>query len=105
ALANFRLTTTRSFSLAGIAEAEYALGHRSASQRALGQLIDLQCCSWLVAHVYAVRGAKDQAFEALEHAYAQRDPGGAWIKIDAALNVLGDDIRYGALVRKMNSPK
>jgi adenylate cyclase len=101
ALAAFRKTENEAFSLAGRAKAEYSLGHAEASQRILKQLIALDD-AYGTARVYAWRGEKDQAFEWLERAYAHRDPGLTWIKIDPIFRTLRGDPRYKALLHKMN---
>jgi TolB-like protein len=104
ALATFRKTESEDFSLEGRAKAEYSLGHAEASQRILKQLIVLDD-AYEIARVYAWRGEKDQAFESLERAYAQRDPGITWIKIDPFFRSLRGDARYKSLLRKMNLPE
>jgi hypothetical protein len=51
--------------------------------------------------VYAWRGRKDQAFQWLERAYAQRDGGLSEIKLDPLLRSLHTDARYQAMLVKM----
>jgi len=107
ALALFRQTALATFSLSGQAKAEYSLGHLDASQRVLEQLIAKygNGSAYYVARVYAWRGEKDQAFEWLQRAYEQRDPGLTWIKIETDFRNVHDDLRYKALLRKMNLPQ
>jgi hypothetical protein len=52
-----------------------------------------------IAEVYAYRGETDKAFEWLERAYAQRDPGLAGIKGDPLLKNLAADSRYTAFLK------
>lgn len=54
-----------------------------------------------VAQLYSVRGNADRAFEWLERAYEQRDPGLTNIKMSASLEGIRRDRRYAALLRKM----
>jgi hypothetical protein len=51
------------------------------------------------------RGDKDHAFEWLERAYAQRDPGLTYIKVNSLLQKLKGDPRYAAWLRKLNLPE
>jgi tetratricopeptide (TPR) repeat protein len=104
ALTHFRQTELATFSLSGQARAEYSLGHVDASQRVLEQLIAKygKGSAYFVARVYAWRGEKDQAFEWLERAYEQRDPGITSIKIETNFRSWRGDLRYKALLRKMN---
>ena len=104
ALAIFRQTEPEIFSLAGQAEAEYSLGHVDVS-RANSRAVDHQARKdrpYFIARVYAWRGEKDQAFEWLERAYVQRDPGLTWVEIDPRSRSLRGDARFSALLRKMN---
>lgn len=55
----------------------------------------------LVAEVYAARGEVDRAFEWLERAYAQRDPGLAEMKAAPYLRSLHGDQRWVAFLKKM----
>ncbi len=106
ALATFRQTKVKDFSLNGQAMAEYSLGHGDASQRTLEQLIaERPPPSTLIASVYAWRGEKDRAFQWLERAYSERDASITWLKIDTFFRGLREDPRYKALLRKMNLPE
>ena len=86
--------------------AEYTLGHADQSQQALDQAIatHAQDSAYQVAEVYAWRGEKDKAFGWLERAYQQQDGGLTAIKYDPLLAGLRGDIRYHALLRKINLP-
>jgi TolB-like protein/DNA-binding winged helix-turn-helix (wHTH) protein len=105
ALAMFRQTKVKDFSLNGQAKAEYSLGHLAASQSILEQLIAERSPPHLIAGVYAWRGEKDRAFQWLERAYTERDVGFTWLKIDFSFRGLRDDPRYKALVKKMSLPE
>jgi TolB-like protein len=92
------------YGLDGQAKAEYSLGHVDASQRILEEFI-AQKSSYEIACVYAWRGEKDKTFNWLERAYRERDPGITWLKIAVDFRGLRGDIRYKALLRKMNLPE
>jgi TolB-like protein/Flp pilus assembly protein TadD len=107
ALASFGQLETQVWRLTGQARAEYSLGHADASGQILEQLIAqyAKTDASTIATVYAWRGEKDQAFKWAERAYAQRDTGLAWIKIDPVFRSLRNDPRYKALLHKMNLPE
>jgi serine/threonine protein kinase/Flp pilus assembly protein TadD len=107
ALASFRQLELQEWRLAGQAKAEYSMGHADASGQILEQLIALHAktSAATIVTVYAWRGEKDQAFKWAERAYAQRDAGLAWIKIDPVFRSLRNDHRYKALLHKMNLPE
>jgi serine/threonine-protein kinase len=94
---------TRDF---GIALAEHTLGNEDASQRALDELIrnNAREAPYQIAQVYAWRGDRDHAFEWLERAYQNRDPGLPYIKIDVFSQSLHGDPRFAALLAKLKLP-
>jgi hypothetical protein len=104
ALATSRRLSFEPYRLTLVALAEHALGHARESQEALDLLVARwrRVAAFQVAEVHAWRGERDLAFEWLERAYAQHDPGLCWLKTDALLRPLGDDPRFAALLRKMN---
>ena len=53
------------------------------------------------AALFALLGDNDSAFEWLERAYEQRDPGLTWILVNADLSKLSDDARYPVLLEKI----
>jgi TolB-like protein/Tfp pilus assembly protein PilF len=57
-----------------------------------------------IALVHAGLAEKDQAFEWLEKAYEDGDPGMIYMKIDPALDPLRSDARFEDLLRRMNFP-
>jgi TolB-like protein len=105
ALAHFHKAGA-AFSEAGIAMAEYTLGHERDSQAALSELESKHAVgfSYQIAQARAWRGERDAGFECLERAYAQRDAGVTRMRGDSMLASLRDDPRYAALVRKLNFP-
>jgi TolB-like protein/Tfp pilus assembly protein PilF len=92
--------------LQGLAIAEHDLGHPTKSQAALDQLITRYADTWAVqvADVYAWRGQRDEAFDWLERAYAQRDGGLADLKFDPYLVKLRSDPRYETLLKNVGLP-
>jgi serine/threonine-protein kinase len=107
ALAMFRKIVNEDFRLAGIAMAEHTVGRAKESQQALDELIAKYAheAAFQIAYSYAWRGEKDKAFDWLERAYQQRDGGLAEVKGDPLLASLRGDLRYKALLHKMNLPE
>jgi len=70
---------------------------------ALAQLTDgfAETAAYQIAEVYAYRGDKDKAFEWLERARRQRDPGLAGLRKDPLLANLRADPRWNAFLRTM----
>jgi tetratricopeptide (TPR) repeat protein len=87
----------------GSALVEHSLGHAQQAQQALDQIIgdSAQFAAYQIAEIYAWRGQKDQAFQWLERAYAQRDGGLTEVKNDPLLASLRADPRYQAFLAKM----
>src|SRR6266581_967246 len=73
------------------------------SDAALAELTksDAETAAYQIADVYAYRGDKDKAFEWLERARRQRDPGLASLRKDPLLPNLHDDPRWNAFLRTM----
>ena len=90
----------------GIALAEHSLGNGEASKRALDQLIRTNAleAAYQIAQVYAWRGDRDRAFEWLERAYRDRDPGLPYLKLDPFSRSLHGDPRLAAMVAKLKLP-
>jgi tetratricopeptide (TPR) repeat protein len=103
ARAAFEAEVIEYFRLQGQALAEQAQGRRKQSDAALRGLIDkyAQESAYQVAEVYAYRRKADLAFEWLERAYAQRDPGLSRIKSNALLRSLHGDRRWQPFLEKM----
>jgi tetratricopeptide (TPR) repeat protein len=89
--------------LQALAIVHHGLGHAAESDSALEKLIEKysgdSACQ--IADVYAVRGETNRAFEWLERAYAQRDPGLADMKNNPRLRSLHGDPRWAAFLKKM----
>jgi len=94
------------FTQAGVAMAEYTLGHPAESQQALDELIAKygHVGAYQTAEAYAWRGEANEAFDWLERAYVQRDGGLSSLTNDALLLPLHSDPRYAALVEKLGLP-
>ena len=90
----------RLFALAII---QHATGRRAEADEALQGLARKYAndAAYQLAEAYAVRDAADLAFEWLERAYAQRDAGIAWTKIDPLLRTLHADPRWEVCLRKL----
>jgi serine/threonine-protein kinase len=73
------------------------------SDAALAELTknDAETAAYQIAEAYAYRGDKDRAFEWLERARRQRDPGLASLRKDPLLPNLRDDPRWNAFLRNM----
>jgi TolB-like protein/DNA-binding winged helix-turn-helix (wHTH) protein/Flp pilus assembly protein TadD len=86
--------------------AYYTLGRREESDRALKKLIATyqNDCAFQIAEVYAYRGETDKAFEWLDRAYRQRDPGTPELKTDPLMRSLRQDPRFAELLGKMHLP-
>jgi tetratricopeptide (TPR) repeat protein len=106
ALAEFRKTAVPVWNLIGTAMAEHSLGHATASQAALEQLMAKfsKTLAYQIAEVYGWRGEKDKALEWLERAYHQHDGGLIYLRHDHYLASLRDEPRYRALLQKLNLP-
>ena len=91
------------FRLLGIALAQHTLGHRQESDAAMAQLIERHGneAAYQVAEACAWRGEIDRAFEWLERAYAQRDPGLAMTSSDPFFRPLQGDPRWPPFLKKM----
>ncbi|MDJ0698830.1 MAG: hypothetical protein QNJ07_03155 [Woeseiaceae bacterium] len=92
--------------LLGNAIVQHVLGDADASDAALKALIE--CCAekgaYQVAEVYAYRGEIDEAFDWLEHAYDNHDPGLTIMLLDRHLANLHDDPRWEPFLDKMGLP-
>jgi tetratricopeptide (TPR) repeat protein len=93
--------------LSGEALAYYALGRREESDKTLNKLIAMHQndSAYQIAEVYAYRRETDKAFEWLDRAYRQRDPGTPELKIGPLMKSLRQDPRYAELLKKMRLPK
>ena len=83
-----------------------ALGSGKQSDAALKELIARYGSRGAseVARVYAFRNQRDEAFEWLDRAYAQREGNVAYTNLDPMLKNLRSDPRYPAFLKKLNLP-
>jgi tetratricopeptide (TPR) repeat protein len=84
----------------------HALHRPQESDIALNNLIaaDQKEAAYQIAEVYAYRGEADKAFEWLDRAYQQRDPGIPGLKTDPLLRSLREDPRYDAGLAQLRLP-
>ncbi|MDX1403087.1 MAG: tetratricopeptide repeat protein [Woeseiaceae bacterium] len=92
--------------LIGLPVIEYALGNIEASDAALAELIDKfgSSSALQIAEAYAYRGEIDNAFEWLDRAYDNRDPGMTNLLVTPLLANLHDDPRWEPLLDRMGLP-
>ncbi|HSG00622.1 MAG TPA: hypothetical protein VLA20_05805 [Vicinamibacterales bacterium] len=81
-----------------------ALGYAVAMTRAAASLAQRSAQSTQIARTYAFAGEKDAALEWLEKAYADGDSTMVYLQVDPTFDVLRDDPRFQALLRRMNFP-
>ena len=81
----------------------HALGHPVESETALQALIDGfgWTAAYQIAELYAYRGEVDKAYEWLERAFVQRDPGVVYSAMDDFLRPLHADARWQPFLRKL----
>jgi tetratricopeptide (TPR) repeat protein len=94
------------FTLGHLGNAYAREGRATEARECLRQLMkgDENILSYAVAGVHAGLGEKDQALEWLEKAYAVRDQGLVFLKIDPILDPLRSDPRFERILRRMNFP-
>ena len=103
ALAEAEKEVSEIFRLVGTAVVRFSRGEKEASDAALGELVARHGpdSPYQVAEVHGARGEADKAFEWLERAFAFRDPGLSYLKIDPFLKGLHGDPRWQVLLEKM----
>ncbi len=81
----------------------HTLGHPAEADTALQALIDGfgWTAAFQIAEAYAYRGEVEKAYEWLEAAYAQRDPGVAYAAVDVLLRPLHGDSRWQPFLRRI----
>jgi serine/threonine-protein kinase len=106
ALVSAQRSATEVFRLVGVALAQHDLGDAKESQRVLDTMIAkfAKSGSYQIAEVYAWRGEKDRAFEWLERARVERDPGLLHAKGDPTLRGLHADRRWRLLLEALHLP-
>jgi adenylate cyclase len=102
-----RAASASEWRLFATALVEHSLGHSQESQKALDELVTTaaRSAAFQIAEAHAWRGEKDQAFQWLDRAYAQRDGGMIRVKNDPLLDSLRADPRYKILLQKINLPE
>jgi len=92
--------------LRALAILHYKMGHRSESDEALRELIEKHAneSACQVAEVYGARGEADAAFQWLDRAYAQRDPGLADVKPSPHLRSLQPGPRWRVFLMRSFGP-
>jgi len=85
----------------------HALARRQESDAALARLISQHSsdAAYQIAQVFAYRGEVDPAFQWLDRAYLQHDPGLMWFKTDLKFRGLRQDPRNAQLLKKLNLPE
>jgi TolB-like protein/Tfp pilus assembly protein PilF len=92
---------------AGLAIAYFALGRKADSDAALTRAIKEHADRYAfeIAVAYAYRKEADAAMQWLERAYAQKDSGLVYVKVELPLKNLEGDPRFKAFLKKMNLPE
>ena len=87
-----------------LAMIQHALNNAAESDAALATLADRYgwTAAYQVAEAHGYRNEVDKAFEWLERAYAQRDPGVIYTATDPLLRSLHADPRWPAFLRRIN---
>jgi TolB-like protein len=95
------------YRLEGQAIVAFANKHIAESDAALGRLIEAHhdTAAVQIAQAYAYRGERAKAFDWLDRAVVQRDPGLINVKTDPLFAGLRGDNRYKTVLRKMNLPE
>src|SRR5216683_1528904 len=91
--------------LAGLARAYAVFGRTADAKRVLDELREQAKQSYippyLFAMIHAALGEKDQAFAALERAFAEHDIHMPWLKVDDAFESLREEPRFQELLRRV----
>jgi TolB-like protein len=89
--------------LFAVAVIQNAAGRQAESDQALEELAARfgDVGAYQVAQAHASRGEVAPAFEWLERAFTQRDPGIFWTRVDPLLGSLHADPRWGVFLRKL----
>ena len=103
ALETFQREPHPTFRLLGLSNLHHACGRPAESEAALQELIekDSAGAAYQIALGYAYRGEKELAFEWLERAYVQRDPGVGSMKLSPPFRFMYSDPRWQAFLEKM----
>jgi serine/threonine protein kinase/tetratricopeptide (TPR) repeat protein len=106
ALVEVQRETQRVWRIQGLALVNHALGRKKEADAALVELIEGFQNDWAVqiAEAYAFRGEPDRAFEWLDRAFVQHEPGLLWVKTSSSFRSLKSDPRYAAFLNRMGLP-
>jgi TolB-like protein len=80
------------------------LGYAVALRKAAAGMAERSGTSMVIARMYAFAGDRDLASHWLEKAYQDGDSSMVSLKVDPSFDILRDDPRFQALLRKMNFP-
>jgi len=84
-------------------------GKRGEAKKLIDELKELSKQRYVppysIGIIYAGLGEKDEAFDWLEKAYADRSPWLVWLKVDPMLKSLRSDPRFTAVLRRVNFPQ
>jgi len=91
------------FRLAGLAVAHHSLGNWGEYEAALAELIEKfgKDSPYQIAEVYGACGNPDKAFEWLDRAYTDRDPGLSYLRMDPFLREMREEPRWQPLLQKL----
>jgi TolB-like protein/Tfp pilus assembly protein PilF len=104
-LAQFQRQRYAWIRLTGTAIVQHRMGHARESQAALDELVAQHgSTAYQVAQVHAGRGERDAAFEWLERARLQHDPGLMFVRFDWVFRNLWAEPRWNAFLKRMNLP-
>jgi len=103
ALAAAQKETDEGWKLGVLPAIYWALGERPKSDAALKEFEAkyAEAFAYNIADMHAYRGEIDSAFQWLERAYRQRDPGMQLVRVDPFLQSLRNDPRYQAVLVRM----
>ena len=103
ALEAFQQERYEALRLLGLTLAQHARGLSAESHAALKELTDTDAAgsAYQIAEGHAYRNEADLAFQWMERAYAQHDPGLISMNVDPLLRRLHDDPRWQPFVEKM----
>jgi len=105
ALGAFQAETDTFWSMFGLPLGYFANRRLPEAQAALqAQLAHPEGSEFQVAETYGFFGNTEKAFEWLDRAVTQHDPGIIWLRRDALLSSLESDPRYPALLRRVGEP-
>jgi tetratricopeptide (TPR) repeat protein len=80
-------------------------GYAAALHQAAAALAERGAVPLVVARTYTLAGDKDLALQWLDRAYEHGDSSMVYLKVDPSFDLLRDDARLQALLRRMNFPQ